>query len=300
MNISFHMRDPIIISMDYLKRTWIEICEINKDVHIAISGDEGDGKSTLGAYFIKKVFKLDLWQNVIYTDNIKEFYDKYEDAEVAMCFDEALDLFNRLDWMKTDLRELVKKFRRDVRKEKKMIWFYNVQLFRDLYGYWRHHRIRWWLELTPREWFKNGINWVFVYNRDRIRALTGKRDAWLLDEWEKIWLKSMKYGRVKEDRYLDLLRCNPFYEGEFKSPGRVKELYKEYMKRRQEALEEYKKDEEPEKPSERTKVWKQRALDLLRLMYVEQEGLTMTELAKRWGVTHSYISQLVKEATGEK
>lgn len=281
-----------------LKKKWEYLCSIGKDVHVAISGDEGDGKSTLGAYLIKKVFKLDLWQNMVYTDNPKEFYDKYENAEVAMCFDEALDLFNRLDWAKTDLKELVKKFRRDVRKEKNMIWFYNVQLFRDLHPYWRTHRIRWWLEMTPREWFKDGCNWVFVFSRQRVPFITGRRDVWLLDELEKAWMKSMRHGKIIKHAYVAMLRRHPFYEGEFRMRKRITEVYREYQKRREEAIEEYKKDavEDIQNESERTKAWKIRVLDLLKLMYVEGEYLSREELAKRWGVTRSTIDHLVKEA----
>lgn len=252
-----------------LTKEWKGLCSINKDAHIAISADEGDGKTVLGLQFIEKKYNGNLWKNVVYSKNPKEFYDKYEGMKNAVLFDEALDLLNRINWNNKNLKGLVKTFRGDVRKEKKMTWFYNVQLFRDLHGYWRTHRIRYWLELMPREWFKN-VNYAFVMKRQRVPFITGKRDTWLLDTIESDWMKRMRGGAIIGEDYIKMLRKHPFYKGEFKFTDLEAKTYKKYMKHRQEAKDTYEKDEDQEKEEYKLK----------RLKEKYQKGILIQELSK--------------------
>ena len=248
--------------------------------------------TTLGMHIIKKHLDGNLWDNVVYSKNPREFYDKYEGLprKSGMLFDEALDLLDRINWAKFGLRGLVKKFRGSVRKEKNMIFLYNVQLFRDLHGYWRNHRIRYWLEITPREWFHD-VNFCYIMKRQRVPFITGKRDCWLLDDSEKQWMKKMKGGVLTGEKYISMLRSHPFYRGEFKFENLPTNMYNEYIKRRIEAKNTYEKDQLfediPRRLLHREAIIS-KLVNKLRLEFEMKQG----DIAKDLGITDSRLSEM--------
>ncbi len=257
--------DVIRTSIDKLMNDWIEKCRMEKDAHIAISADEGDGKSTLLGSIVKRYPDSNMKDNIVYTNNVKEFYDKYNNITegTILGIDEALDLINRLDWHRAEVKDLVKHIRGKVRKEKRAAFVYNVQLFRDLHSYWRNHRIRYWIELTPREWFSDtNTNRAYVLERSRVPFITGKRDAWLLDENEKVWLGYMSGGRVKPEYYINMLRGHPFYSGEFRfrNDESVVEKYNRY---RRKAMDEYAVEEPERKIGKLEQKWRGRCADYI-------------------------------------
>jgi len=280
---------------------WKRRCEIGKDAHVAISGDEGDGKSSLSCYWIlKRHFKGDLWENVVYTKNPKEFYDKYENLERGGCMviDEAIEIISRVDWAKLEVKELVKKFAAQVRKEKNAVFVYNIQLFRELHQYWRNHRIRYWIELMPREWFRKGVSGAMVLQRQRVPFITGKKDAWLLDEEEKLWLKRMsKRGALIGKEYFDMLRQHPFYIGEFKFKEPPQRFYKQYHKYRLEAIEAYMSSYEIEKTSKQVVQWRAR---LGKILYLLNKGFPYKCDKCNSINTVSFSQQELAEMTGIK
>lgn len=233
------------VTIDSLLRGWKESCKIEKDAHAAISADEGDGKSHLMGQIILS-YGGNLWDNVVYTDNPEEYYDKYNalpSEGFILGFDEALGLMNRLDWMKLSVKQLVSHIRENVRKEKHGIFLYAIQLFRDLHGYWRNHRIRYWLELPNREWFA-GSNAAFVLKRQRVPFITGKRDTWMLDTQEKVWMDLMQRGEVIGNKYISLLREHPFYMGELRFKALSDRHREQMLNNRIRALEEYQREPE--------------------------------------------------------
>ncbi len=268
------------LTMSELAEEWRHLCDIKKDVHVAYSADEGDGKSTKLVSDIKYVLGGDMWKNIIYSKNPKEFYDKYDNMEQGgvMGFDEALDLLDRMDWR--NLNDMVKKFRGEVRKEKNGIFIYNVQLFRDLHSYWRNHRVRYWLEMLPRQWFGNK-NIAVILNRQRVPFITGKRDTWMLDSQEKLWMDDMKTSAINVHEYIKKLRLHPFYRGEhkFKALSDHDELM--YLKRRAEAKEIYEKDMDADKPnvSKLIAKWKGRFFTLTEELK-EKKGFKQKDIAE--------------------
>ena len=285
----------IVLNPKKLVGEWKYLCEIKKDAHIAISGDEGDGKTILLIRFIVNQLKGNLWDNMVYSKNPKEFYDKYDsvEEESGMGFDEGLDLLDRLNWAKEPLKELVKKFRGEIRKEKNLICFYNVQLFRDLHGYWRNHRIRYWIEVTPREWFKD-VNMAFVLKRQRVPFITGKRDTWLLDEMEKLWLKKMKLGAIIGKSYMDMLRSHPFRIGEFKYGDVSPKVYKLYLKRRAEAKDIYEHDISYKAIPQRVLDQKYKTGKLIFKLLDEGIIPKQKDIAELMDTDHAVISRLLK------
>lgn len=285
---------PVSLKLDNIIDEWKELCEMQLDAHVAVSGDEGSGKSLLIFGVVVNKLKGDSWNNMIYTENPKEFEEKYEQLEhgMPMGFDESLNILGRLDWSKIQTKNMVIKFRADVRKEKNAIWLYGIQIFRDLHQFWRTHRIRHWIELAPRQWFKEGTM-AFYLERQRVPFLTGKRDTWLLDEEEKRWMDKMRFGAITGEAYLQMLRTHPFYKGEFRLAKLPDPDEKEYARRRAEAREIYKVESEAEKkPSIRVEKSNSRLARAIILL--EQMGMTYEQVAEKLDVTVSVVRETLR------
>ncbi|UCD07747.1 MAG: hypothetical protein JSW41_02125 [Candidatus Aenigmatarchaeota archaeon] len=268
------------IQLEDLIGKWIERSQIEKDSHVAISGDEGDGKSHLESQIITKYPGATLKDNIIYTNNPDEFYYKYDNMEVGSCMglDDALNMIDRVDWHKLEVRDFVKHVRGKVRVEKRATFIYNVQLFRDLHPYWRNHRIRYWIELTPREWFDN-MNFAYVLERARVPFITGRRDGWLLDENEKTWLNYMKGGNVIPQHYVNMLQNHPFYIGEFRFK-KNDSILERYKRHRADATEEWRMEEPPPKKDKIAKL--QEIIDKQnKLMY--ERGIKQKDIGEQIG-----------------
>ena len=209
---------------------WQDSTAIEKDNHVALCGGEGDGKSQMGYQLIQEFHEANFWDNVVYTGNPQELTDKYANLQrrSIMVLDEALNSISRLDWNNAEVKAMVKFFRTIVRKEKTSTWVYLCQLLRDMHGFWRNHRCTWLIEMGVREFYDPSCNGVFVLQRNRVPFLTGKRDVWLLDSQETIWLERMTKGRLSGEDYANLLRGHPYYFGEMnvgKLPDRIWEQY---------------------------------------------------------------------------
>jgi len=286
---------PVHVKLDQIIDEWKKLCEMQLDAHVAISGDEGAGKSQLIYGVVVNKLHGNSWGNMIYTENPKEFDEKYEQLEhgMPMGFDESLNILGRLDWSKIQTKNLVIKFRADVRKEKNAIWLYGIQIFRDLHQFWRTHRIRHWIELAPRQWFNEGTM-AFYLERQRVPFLTGKRDTWLLDEEERRWMEKMKYGAIVGESYLQMLRTHPFYRGEFRLLKLSDADEKEYAKRRAEAREIYKADASlVEKPSARADRANSKLSATIKLLI--SMGVTQEEIGNLIGTPRPDVSRHLQQ-----
>lgn len=281
-------------AIDDLIAEWNEICRIEKDVHAAICAAEGDGKSHLMSQFILRLGG-NLWDNVVYTGNPQEYYDKYDnlpDKYSVLGFDESLDLIDRINWAKTEVKDLVKHVRSRVRKEKQAIFLYAAQLFRDFHGFWRNHRIRYWIELPNREWFDD-INMAFVYKNTRLPFLTGRRDVWLLDKLEKEWLDAMKKGAITGNPYLAKLKNHPFYVSDFKFKSLEEFNYNKYLRYRQEAYDTYHIDPTPQGLKDEAKQLKEENAKLSEML---NEFLSQKEIATSVKKSVGYINKQIQTA----
>lgn len=229
------------LSMNRLVNEWKSITAMEKDVHAAVCGDEGDGKTHLTCQLVNMFSFTDMWKSVVYSSNHEEFYEKYDQMHVnsALGIDEGLDFLDRQLWAKLETKKLVRHVRGKVRKEKSGVFLYNAQLFRDIHNYWRNHRLRYWIEVLDRKWF-NGVNVAVVMRKGRIPFITGKRDVWLLDDSEKEWMISLsRRGKMDRREYLNALRRHPFYIGEFSFNALTPKFKSEYTRNRLKAIEMY-------------------------------------------------------------
>jgi len=288
--------EPRNTSMVKLLEKWNESTAIEKDVHVIVAGGEGDGKSQTSCKFVQRIPDANLWDNVVYTSNPKELMDKYNNMQKrsVMVLDEALNSISRADWNNADVKAMVKFFRTVVRKEKQSIWFYNTQLLRDMHAFWRNHRCTWLIEMGIREFYDPMANSAFVFQRFRVPVLTGKRDAWLLDSQEVIWLGKMMLGKFKGSTYASLLRGHPFYYGEMSIGKLPDSQWEEYHKNRAKAYAEYRPDEEM--PLTSKKILKLQNREKLLMELLLDNGVEQREIALKLGITPQAVSKIKQQA----
>ena len=282
---------PIKVKINDIVIDWQKLCEAQLDAHVAVSGDEGAGKSQFIYDTVVNKLKGDPWNNIVYTENLKEFEYKYEllEAGMPMGFDESLNILGRLDWSKLQTKNLVTKFRADVHKEKTAIWLYGIQIFRDLHSFWRTHRIRHWIEIAPRQWFREGTM-AFYLERQRVPFLTGRRDTWLLDEEEKRWMVKMRNGPIIGEEYMMMLRTHPFYKGEFRLQRLEEKDEKKYAECRAEAMDVYKSDPVEEKINKNTYVYRANSKLTTAINALLSQGHTHEDVGKILDLSTTDIS----------
>lgn len=248
--------------------------EIGKDCVVALTGEEGEGKSLSATQIARAIFpEFDLWNNIIYSKYPAEYNDKYKMllSGVPFQIDEAIELMYKMDFMKYDVKELVKKFAAQQRKEKHAIYLLCISCLKDLSTYWREHRVKYWIELMPREEmaFENAVA-AMVFKKPRIPFTPAGTDVWMLKKYYELWMKKyQRYGYT--ERVVEIMRNHPYYIGEVKIPKPSHKIEREYLRFRGYAYKKYApRKEEP-------------SLTLLQEEWRRLAALLLLHLQKRYG-----------------
>ena len=160
----------------------------NKDIVIAISGDEGEGKSTLAIEIGMAVslaadleFRLD--KNMIYTNETMELREKL--VKLPKCSpiipDEAIKFLYKLNWASAG-QKYINTLYSLARKENK-ITILPIPRFTDINEYFRNHRVKIWIHII-----KEGSAVIFAKNKSAFNY----RDSWNIQDNEKIIEKIRK------------------------------------------------------------------------------------------------------------
>lgn len=211
---------------------------IGKDSICAVTGEEGEGKSLFVNTGVAPAIDtdFDLWKNVVYTEYEREFNEKYEYLKPFGCWslDEAIKLMYKMDFMLAPAKKMVKSFAADVRKEKHGVHFLIIPDFDDLLKYFREKRVKFWIDLIPREYLADDEVAAMVYQRIRLPFKPPAMDIWFLKEYFERSIKAVRKHGYSE-KVINIMRSHPYYIGElnFKRPSDAKE--QRYLKFRERA-----------------------------------------------------------------
>lgn len=211
----------------------------DKDLVIAITGDEGIGKSTLAIWLgmsIDEEFTLE--KNELFSPSVEEMESKVRGLPKysVIVADEAIKILYKLYWMTKGQRYLNRLFS-IVRDENKVI-ILCIPRFIDLNEWWRHHRVKIWVHVMER-----GV--AIVDMKDWSKWI---RDPWHMDENQRNLDKSRGRRRLAsfstEDKvFLFTKGINFLAFFRFtKLPDNVDERYKE-LKRANKYIGEEQDDE---------------------------------------------------------
>lgn len=180
----------------------IERCEIGKDAVIAITGYEGDGKSSLAAQVGEEGGKksgtgFDYEINELYSPNKDEMRNKVLKlpALSTVVADEAINLLYKLNWS-SDVQKYINKLYALCRKENKMTLLC-MPRFIDFNEFFRNHRILLWVHIIQgiSKVDKTGMAAVF----DKDWSPFSKDPWWIKETQKRIDINRKKKRRIEVD-----------------------------------------------------------------------------------------------------
>lgn len=182
-----------------------ERLEENWDIVVAITGEEGVGKSTFSIQLAKKLdSKFDLEKNVSYLPNEEEVEFKFYEIrpKSVLLIDEAVKGFYKLNWQ-DKMQQRINQMYATERWQNK-ITLLLIPRFTDLNEFFRNHRVRFWFHIFKRGYgvmlSKDIINpfnpdpWFMKENFKAIDEFLKKRKSFNLkvEEIEKLYEKRIR------------------------------------------------------------------------------------------------------------
>tara|TARA_R100001530_G_scaffold133953_1_gene108056 strand:- start:321 stop:1322 length:1002 start_codon:yes stop_codon:yes gene_type:complete len=264
------------------------------DLVIAISGEEGCGKSRLGAYLGQLIDqRFDLKKNVSYLPTENEIKTRFTALKRYQCYmiDEAIKSMYKMNFMSGLQQSLVQMWATERFQNKCTILI--LPRFKDLTENFRNHRVKIWIHVLTR-----GI--AIVHARDDDPHVA---DPWHIKESENYKKKAFKrkavstipikrrlYVESKLSNFLFDFNFSDWYEGEKEEYNKLKE-----DSRKQHRLEELEKDKK-----ENTQLYvtrKQR--DLLIRVLVDEKNFKQNRLAPMLGITGRTLTVILKKEREE-
>lgn len=194
------------ITIQELSRIIKARLNIEHDLVIAMTGDEGYGKSSLAIQLSKEFDpNFNLLRNVSYLPTKDEMADKFNNLQTKQAFivDEAIKVLYKLKWQDR-LQQLINEMYATERWQSKLT-ILCIPRYRDLNEQFRHHRVMVWIHVIDR-----GIAFIFV--KDRMNFVA--EDPWYLSEIEKAIKEKRKYSKhMDADVLAGLLRRFDNYNG---------------------------------------------------------------------------------------
>lgn len=148
----------------------------NKDAWILVTGDLGDGKSTLSIEILRKLtklngFKWSLKKNVLFNPDYNEINDKIHTIEKAstITIDEAAKILHARNWNQSDQIQFA--IMSDRVRFRNLCVIFNIRMMKEVDLLFRSGRFVYWVDIIRR-----GIAGIFA--RDAAYSLRSKGDAY--------------------------------------------------------------------------------------------------------------------------
>ena len=261
------------------------------DSVIAITGNEGSGKTTCELYIAEGIDpRFDYEKNVLYIPNATELVKRFNSLppQSVLAIDEAVRTLHKYDWMTSIQQTIIKMYATERYQNKCTIAL--MPRFRDFTENFRNHRIKIWINVISR-----GI--AVVKLRDPNPYV---KDPWHLDEslakTEKILRNKKTFQITPEDILKAERTCkNYFFDFEFpKLPADKWELYKKLREESRTHIDlvtELRQDKRLDNLRERLHKWQTVTYELLKTRGVISN---VKEMEKLYGETADNIMKQVR------
>jgi len=224
----------VIMSPKDIAHHFIKRVKQDKDACVGITGDEGDGKSTLAVWIIieclKKQGKTDeeikqiLNDYIVYSPNKDEMMAKIVGLPKysPISADEAIKILYKMNWA-TDIQKFLNMLYAVCRQENK-ISLLCMPRFIDFNEFFRNHRIKFWIHIISR-----GHAVFFI----RDWSPFSKDPWWIQDSQKTIDMhyksKKLKIVDFNDEEMIFLLKKAKIFVGEIMFddlPADIQEIYK--------------------------------------------------------------------------
>jgi hypothetical protein len=250
------------------------------DLVVAITGEEGVGKSTLAIQLGLKIDKdFDLVKNIAYLPDEKEIEDKFHSLQPKQCFivDEAIRVFYKLKWMDKFQIRLNQMYMTERWQNK--CTFLLIPRFTDLNEAFRNHRVNVWIHVIDR-----GIALVFKKISENIFST----DPWKMKENDKLLdkylVKTKKLFGVDLNEYIEFLSKNvPNFVTAIEFEDLPEDIKNEYRRLKAEARPQLMKMMIKQMTPYQEEYIKNT------LKYFISKGKTIAEVAEKFGVPQTFL-----------
>lgn len=275
-----------------------EIClqrtKADKDIAIAITGFEGEGKSALSIALSLEIDPLfDVKRNILFNPTVKEITSKIYNLpqHTPLIADEAIKIMYKLNWGQKIQRYLNQIYAL-CRKQNK-ISIFNLPRFTDASEYFRNHRIKLWIHILDGLSNKKDYGYAVLMVRSWNPVTT---DPWSLKQFEKEMQLGRKRRKVDSEYSIDdrveLFSNLSTYVGVFRFEWVSPHIWSEYEAEKAKV----RMDEELEsldKEDKQLTIWKQRAFKSIKAF--QAMGYKRKALAKFYGVEQVTVSSWLNE-----
>ena len=251
----------------------IKRCKKDKDAVVAITGDEGDGKSTLAVWCIIESLRLQgkteeeiitmFNEYIIYSPTKDQLIEKVVKLPRYSVFsaDEAIKILYKMNWY-TDIQKFLNVIYALCRKENKAT-ILCMPRFTDFNEFFRNHRIRYWIHVLER-----GRAVLFAKDWSPFT-----KDPWWMDDNQRTINAGYKNKQTKVvefdiDSKISMLKKLKIFVTEVRFDDLPKEISKIYLKGKEENSE-YGDGEDAKQKGEKASVWEGRAVNFA--LYVEKK-----------------------------
>lgn len=261
----------------------------DKDVVVIVTGEKGEGKSTVEYHLCVFDPNFTFPRNYIFDAKPSSVSTRFKKNVKFSRFgmDEAVQSLYKMDYFSNDQNKLIKLLTR-ARKYNQMLVLC-IPDITEVRTSVRKAHVNVWIHVVER-----GRAMVFI--RDKMPMV---EDPWHFKHAERLWKKKLETVRASQmdtEAVVSFLRAHPCYAGEFEFPDMPKDAKKAYLQ----CVQEYDVQEEGEEMGgslEAAQSKRQRiALTLLVRWAVEVVGLKAIEVAEKIGYAAPSITQMLKEA----
>lgn len=261
----------------------------DKDCVIIITGEKGEGKSTLEYHICVVDPNFTFARNYIFDGKTSSVSTRFKKNVKFSRFglDEAVQSLYKMDYFSNDQNKLIKTLTR-ARKYNQMLVLC-IPDITEVRGSVRKSHVNVWIHVVER-----GRALVFI--RDKMPMV---EDPWHFKHAERLWkkkLESLRASQMDTEAIIGFLRSHPCYAGEFTFPDMPKDAKKEYLK----CVQAYDIKEEEDDAAggleaSQTKRIRIALTKAVRYLF-ETVGLKQVEIAEKIGYAAPSITQMLKEA----
>jgi len=266
------------------------------DIVVALSGEEGSGKSTLGGLMASLVDKkFNLIDNMALLPDEKQVVREYCKLNKYQCYviDEAVRAFYKMNFMTTMTQTLVKMWATERYQNKAT--FLIIPRFTDLVENFRNHRVKLWIHVMAR-----GRALVYIRDDD-----PHNNDPWSINLARKIksrYNKKKNLSLLTIEERIAIERKLPNFLFEFEFPDYTPEFKKAYQKLKEDSREELEsagKTEADKKESGTVIELRGQRNELIYVMYKEK-NMSLKEIEKSFNLSRAQVKKAIDDTSKKR
>jgi septin family protein len=266
------------------------------DIVIAISGEEGSGKSTFGILLSSLIDKKwNLLDNMALIPDEKEVVREYCKLNKYQCYmiDEAVRAFYKMNFMTTMTQTLVKMWATERYQNKATLLL--IPRFTDLVENFRNHRVKLWIHIIAR-----GKGIAYIRDDD-----PHNNDPWSIDyarNLKKKWNKKKNLSLLTVEERIEIEKRLPNFLFAFDFPDldpEFKKLYNKLKTQSRKDVEEYQIGNKKKGESNKMNELRDQRDELIYTM-IKEKKTSYKEIQDQFNLKQSQVRRIIKKISDKK